>query len=370
MRIAFVGGGTGGHFYPLIAVVEAIKKDDPKADLYYIGPDPYRMEILDEHNIKFISCPAGKMRLYFSVQNILDFFRVFGGVFVAWYKLYFLMPDVIFSKGGYTSVPVLMLARFYRIPVVIHESDSVPGRANKMAKKFAKYIAISYKESLEHFPAEKTALTGIPLREVITNPTEDDPFEILGIPNDMPLIYITGGSSGAERINDIVMETLSDLLGNYRVFHQTGIKNEESIRVTVKSFIQDEALLERYYIKGELDVKTVSAVMRASSLVISRAGSTTLHEISIYGKPSIIIPIPEAISRDQRTNAYAYTKTGAGLILEEANLTRNLLVEQINTIMTDVDRYKTMSQIALQFARKDAAQKLTQILLKTGRDHE
>ncbi|MCA9365474.1 UDP-N-acetylglucosamine--N-acetylmuramyl-(pentapeptide) pyrophosphoryl-undecaprenol N-acetylglucosamine transferase [Candidatus Kaiserbacteria bacterium] len=369
MRIALVGGGTGGHFYPLIAVVEAIKKEDPNVDFYYIGPNAYRKDILDEYNINFVKCPAGKLRLYSSIQNTLDLFRVIGGVLVAWYKLYILMPDVIFSKGGYTSVPVLMMARFYRIPVVIHESDSVPGRANKMAKKFAKYIAISYKESLDYFPKEKTALTGIPIREDLINPSAEDPFTTLGIPNDMPLIYITGGSSGAERINDVVLQTLPDLLSNYRVFHQTGVDNEESVRVAVKTLIQDDTMLDRYYIKGELDVNTVSAILRAASLVISRAGSTTLHEISIHGKPSIIIPIPESISRDQRTNAYAYTKTGAGLILEESNLTRNLLVEQINTIMTNADKYKTMSQIALQFAHKDAAQKLTQILLKTGRDH-
>jgi len=125
MRILFVGGGTGGHFYPLIAVAEVLVNNEKHPELYYMGPSPYKPELLAEHNIRYVSCPAGKMRLYFSIQNFFDLFRNFFGLFVAIWKLYLIYPDVVFSKGGYTSVPVLLAARFLRIPVVIHESDSI-----------------------------------------------------------------------------------------------------------------------------------------------------------------------------------------------------------------------------------------------------
>ncbi|HEY0964752.1 MAG TPA: glycosyltransferase, partial [Candidatus Paceibacterota bacterium] len=144
MRIGFVGGGTGGHFYPLIAVAEELQARTPTPELYYFGPSPYNKDLLTQMNITYIACPAGKLRRYFSVQNFIDVFKSFFGIFIAIWKLYVIYPDVIFSKGGFTSVPILLAARFLRIPVVIHESDAVPGRANNLAKKFARYIGIAY----------------------------------------------------------------------------------------------------------------------------------------------------------------------------------------------------------------------------------
>ena len=207
MRILFVGGGSGGHFYPLIAVAEVLKEQPQKPDLYYMGPNPFDFNLLHTHGIKYVSCPAGKMRLYFSIQNFFDLFRNFFGVFVALYKLFILYPDVVFSKGGYTSVPVLIAARFLRIPVVIHESDAVPGRANQMAKKFAKYVAIAYPEAAQFFDASKTAIVGIPIRAELRTQSPN-PFMEIGIPGDLPLIYVTGGSLGAERINNLILRVL------------------------------------------------------------------------------------------------------------------------------------------------------------------
>lgn len=157
MRIGFVGGGTGGHFFPLIAVAEKLNNSGQNPELYYFGPDAYDATALQKHQITFVSCPAGKLRRYFSIQNFFDVFRNFFGVFIAIWKLYIIYPDVIFSKGGYTSVPILLAARFLRIPVVIHESDAIPGRANKLATKQARYVAIAYDDAAQFFPPEKTA---------------------------------------------------------------------------------------------------------------------------------------------------------------------------------------------------------------------
>ncbi len=170
MKIGLVGGGTGGHFYPLIAVAESVRAIDPTIELYYFGPHPYNDDELRRLNITYVPCPAGKLRRYFSLQNFTDAFRSIAGIFVAWYKLFLLYPDVIFSKGGYTSVPILLMARFYRIPVVIHESDSKPGRASLLARKFARYIGIAYASAASYFPTEKTALVGIPIRQSVRTP--------------------------------------------------------------------------------------------------------------------------------------------------------------------------------------------------------
>lgn len=369
MRILFVGGGTGGHFYPLIAVAEVLSAQQNYTELYYMGPEPYDADLLATHGIKFISCPAGKLRLYFSIQNFFDLFRNFFGIFVAIWKLYVLYPDVVFSKGGYTSVPVLIAAKFLRIPVVVHESDAVPGRANLLAKKFARYIAIAYPEAARFFDAAKTALVGIPLRASFRQPLTD-PFSVIGIPNDLPLIYVTGGSLGAERINNLILRCLDELLPNYRIYHQVGPNRKEETVLTAKSLITDPALQSRYFVVEKVSGEMVHALLSAASLVITRAGSTTLFEIALHGKPSIVIPIPEDISRDQRSNAYAYAHSGAASVLEEHNLTETLLTTEIASIIGNPTVWQGMSNAATSFAPTDAAEKIASILLQIGEEHK
>jgi UDP-N-acetylglucosamine--N-acetylmuramyl-(pentapeptide) pyrophosphoryl-undecaprenol N-acetylglucosamine transferase len=367
MRILFVGGGTGGHFYPLIAVAEVLINQSDRPELYYMGPSPYDIELLSKFNIKHVYCPAGKLRLYLSIQNFFDIFRNFFGIFVAVYKLYIIYPDVIFSKGGFTSVPVLTAARLLKIPVVIHESDAVPGRANKLAKNFARYIAISYNEVANYFDPTKVALTGIPIRSEIKIIPEN-PHEIIGIPNDLPLIYVTGGSSGAERINNLLLNCLDELLPKYRIFHQVGSK-KDNIVLTAKSLITNPELQNHYYVAEKVDARMVGALMSASAVIITRAGSTTLFEIALHGKPSIVIPIPEDISRDQRSNAYAYARSGAATVVEEQNLTESLLVAEIDSIIGNPNKQNQMSAAALTFAKPDAAANIAAVLLQIGNEH-
>lgn len=368
MKIGFVGGGTGGHFYPLIAVAEVLNATPEKPDLYYFGPEPYDATLLSEQGIRFISCPAGKLRLYFSIQNFVDIFRNFFGIFVAIFKLYLIYPDVIFSKGGYTSVPILIAARLLRIPVVIHESDAVPGRANKLAKKFARYVAISYPEAAQHFPQDKVALTGIPIRKELKL-RDPEPFTTLGIPNDLPLIYVTGGSSGAERLNNIILRCLDELLPQCRIYHQTGSAHKDSLMLSAKSLISDESLQSRYHIEGIIDAKRVNALLSAASVVITRAGSTTLFEIGIHGTPSIVIPIPEDISRDQRSNAYAFARSGGATVIEEQNLSEALLVAEIRSIIGNPEHWRAMSAAATKFVPLDAAEKIAASLTSIGHEH-
>ncbi len=368
MKIGFVGGGSGGHFYPLIAVAESIRDIEPRAELYYFGPHPYNQVALDELNITYVPCPAGKLRRYFSVQNFLDFFRTITGLLTAFVKLFTIYPDVIFSKGGYTSVPILLLARFYRIPVVIHESDSKPGRASLLARKFARYIGIAYASAAPFFPADRTALIGIPIRKSV-KAIPPDPHAMLGVGKDRPIIYVTGGSLGAMRINNLILNSLQQLLPYYTIFHQTGPTEELSVTQTAQALTTDTTLLKNYFIKGTFDALTVSALLEAASLVISRAGSTTLFEIALHGTPSIIIPIPEEVSHDQRTNAYSYARSGAATVMEEGNLTPYLLTSEIQSIMEDPVRYEAMSRAARAFSNPDAAKEIAQILIGIGIEH-
>ena len=368
MRIGLVGGGTGGHFYPLMAVAYELQGSEYQPELYYFGPSPYNKDSLEKYNIKYVSCPAGKLRRYFSIQNFFDIFRSFFGVFVAIWKLYVIYPDVIFSKGGYTSIPILIAAKFLRIPVVIHESDAVPGRANQFATKQARYIGIAYDDAAQFFPAEKTALVGLPLRPEIKN-IPADPLTHLGIPADKPLIYVTGGSQGAERLNNLLLKSLAQLLPHYRVYHQTGPANLEELRLAAQSLLAGSGLEDSYYVEGLVDAPTVSALMSAASLIITRAGSTTLFEIAYHGKPSIVIPIPEDVSRDQRTNAYAYARSGAATVIEEHNLTPNLLTQEISTIINDPAKATAMSEAARGMFIDGAAKKVADILTSIGLEH-
>ncbi len=370
MKIVLVGGGTGGHFYPLMAVAEVMRTQPNPPELYYLGPSPYDKAALATHGITYLYCPAGKIRVYFSLQNFLDQFRNFFGFFVAVYRLFIIYPDVVFSKGGYTSVPVVFAAAFLRIPIVIHESDAVPGRANKLAKSLATYIAISYDDVAPFFKAEKTALTGIPLRqEIIT--INQNPNETLGIPTDKPLLFVTGGSSGAERLNNIILRSLVELLPYYRVFHQAGSNNVNELRLSAQTLLAEHPeLAVDYYLEGSVSGQMIGLLLDAAAVVITRAGSTTLFEIAAHGKPTIIIPIPEDISRDQRKNAYAFAENGAASVIEEKNLTPHLLIQEIHSIMNDPGRYEGMSAASKARALPGAAEKIATLLLQIGHEHE
>lgn len=367
----FVGGGTGGHFYPLIAVAERLHAYGQKGSehkLFYIGPDKYNEAELTRVGIEFVYCPAGKQRRYFSPLNFIDSFVTFYGFFVAVWKLYRIYPDVIFCKGGYTSVPVTLAAAFLNIPIVVHESDSKPGRANALAAKFAKYIGISFDACAKYFPPEKTALTGVPLRQAFLEPAAN-PHAELGIPADKPVLFVTGGSSGAVRVNNLILNSLDELLPHFTIVHQTGKANAADVEKSAATLITDQPLLEHYFVRGNMTGKEMDLVQSAATIIISRAGAGTIYEIARKGKPSILIPIPEEISHDQRSNAYEYARTGAAFVIEEKNLVDDLLVNEIRRIMEDQQRYRTMSMAARQFAKDDAAEQLAAILISIADEH-
>lgn len=373
MRIAFTGGGTGGHFYPIIAVAQAIHKivDEEKLiepELFYFGPSKYDERALLEEGILYHNVPAGKLRLYFSFGNITDLIKTVAGIIKALVTLFRIFPDVIFAKGGYASFPILLCAKLFKIPTVIHESDTVPGRVNLWASKFARAIAISYQEASVYFPKEKLALTGNPIRAELLNPEKSGAFEFLHLEKDVPIILVLGGSQGSERINDAIVRALGRLVESYQIIHQSGEANYESVKTLANVELENNPNKARYKAFPFLNNLALRMSAGVANLVITRAGST-IFEIALWGIPSIVVPIPETISRDQRSNAFAYAHSGSAVVIEEANLDDDILISQISGILGSRDRQEHMIKSAKAFARKDAADKIARKLISIALEH-
>lgn len=370
VRILLVGGGTGGHFYPLISIAEALNVYDAQdISLYYAGPNKYDTETLTAQNIQFVWVPSGKSRRYSSLLNFIDTFKTFGGLIVAILRLFVIYPDVVMSKGGYTSVPVVLAAAFLRIPIVIHESDSVVGKANKLAAHFAHSVVVSYPETKALFNRSNVLHLGIPIRSSLLAAPSQNALTELGVDPDRPVILVLGGSQGAERVNELILDSLDELLGDLSIIHQTGKQNYELCKSVAENLIPDEERLKHYHPTPFLSGNMLNDAYHVASIVISRAGSNSIYEIALHHKPSILIPIPETVSHDQRTNAYTYARSGATTVMEEGNITDILLRTEIDRIMQNEDIYNTMSKAAESFAKQDAAQEIGGLLTSIAQEH-
>lgn len=374
MKILFTGGGTGGHFYPILAVIESLKEISAREkiidpELFYVANSPYDQRVLFDNGVIFKKITAGKIRRYFSIMNFFDLFKTLIGVIKAFFVVFNIFPDVIFSKGGYVSFPVLIWAKLLRIPVVIHESDVVPGRVNLWSSKFAQKIAVSWNETVKNFPIEKTAWTGNPIRKRLGIPLTQGAMEYLKLEENVSVILILGGSQGAQRINETIIDALPLLISKYQIIHQTGRSNYKDIKNYTDVFLKDNQYKERYKPFDYMNELALRMAVGASSLVISRAGST-IFEIASWEKPSIIIPIPESVSHDQTKNALAYARSGSCLVMEEINLKPNILVSEIDRLMQSSELRRQMAENAKNFAKKDAAEKIATVLLDIALEHE
>ncbi len=377
MKIVFTGGGTGGHFYPLIAIAEAVRAKAReerlvKPILYYIGPSAFDQEALFENDMHFVSCPAGKWRRYTSIRNILDLGVTLFGTLVALVKLFSIYPDVVMSKGGYASLPVVLAARILFIPIVIHESDVRPGRANRFTAPFAKRIAVSFAETANAFPKkvqDRVARTGVPVRALLMSVDTEGGQEQFGTDPSVPTILVLGGSSGATRINDVVLSALPELTSFANVIHQTGKDNFASAQALSRVMLEKSEHKERYKAFPYLQALSMRKAAGMASLIISRAGMTSIAEMAHWKKPAILIPIPESVSHDQRTNAYAYAATGAASVIEEANLTENILASEARRLVQDTATATRMGEQGYAFAAPEAGAVIAEELLRIAQSH-
>ena len=375
MKIVFTGGGTGGHFYPIIAVAQKTNQIIDKEKiigpkLYYISDSPYDKEMLFENGLLYEEINAGKMRTYFSLQNFFDLFKTFFGILNAIFKIFSIYPDVIFGKGGYASFPTLFAARILNIPVVIHESDSAPGRVNLWSGRFAKRVAVSFKEAAEFFPAKTVAWTGQPIRsEIEKSSDKKEALDYFKLESNIPVIFVLGGSQGAELINNTILDGLPRLLQNYQIIHQTGIKNFKNVTGRADVILTDGKNKSRYIPLAFLNNLQMKMAAGASTIIISRAGST-LFEIASWGVPSILIPFTESNADHAKKNAFAYARAGACSVVEEINMTANILSSEIERIVGDKSVLDQMAKSTREFYKPDAAAKIARELVDIALSHE
>jgi UDP-N-acetylglucosamine--N-acetylmuramyl-(pentapeptide) pyrophosphoryl-undecaprenol N-acetylglucosamine transferase len=367
MKIVITGAG-GGHFYPLIAVAERIRKESfiqniEQPALYFFSDKPYDEEALFNLGCVFVKTPAGKLRLYPSFETVLDFFTMLRGCFIAIGRLYSVYPDVVFAKGGYASFPTLLAARILSIPVIVHESDTVPGRTTVWAGKFAVRVALSYAEAASKYPSDKIALTGQPIRDALLPP---DNFKREYVKKDRPVILIFGGSQGSQTINSTILSILPELLKTYDVVHQTGKANIDAVREISNGLLEGHPFKENYFAEGFIDIALFYPKV---DLVITRAGSS-MFEMVVWQLPMIVVPISETISRDQRTNAYAMASHGFAIVLEEDNLGPNIVMSAISRILESEETYATMTKNAsLLESSKTAATIIAREIIRIGLSH-
>lgn len=378
MRIGLVGGGTGGHFYPLMAVAEVLRDKYKKEDLhiYYFGPEKYDENYLNKNQINFVHIPAGKNRVYSSFQNYLDMFKVVRGIFWSMLKLPIYYPDVIFSKGGYTAFPVLVAAKILRIPVVEHDSDTVPGRVSLKFAKYAKLVAVGWIEGGKYL-IEKTKInedkimeTGVPTRKVL-NPMykyDEGQKQFPLINRTLPIISILGGSQGSQNINESIIPTLPFVLPFAQIIHQTGKDNFKTVKATTEKLLEKSKDKNNYYVQDFFNEAQMREIYKDSSVIIMRSGSQIL-ETFLWGVPTILVPIKEEVSRDQTSNAFAAMRRGASIVIEEKNLTPHILQNEILRLLQNNQELARMSASARQSAKYDASEKIADILLKYCKSH-
>ncbi len=352
-RVAFTGGGSGGHIYPLLAVAESLQaKCDAlhaPVEFAYFGPnDPYAA-LLAQRGIPIYPIASGKMRRYFSIDNFLDAPKFVIGFFQALWKLYFMMPDVVFSKGGTGALPVVLAAWFYRIPIAIHDSDAQPGLTNVTSGRFATRVFLSFDRAAAFFAADKVMITGAPLRTELLGEriSKEAAKEIMGFDKTQPLVLIVGGSQGAKRINEFVLANITQFISMTSVLHQTGPDNFAEVQQLAKVALANAPITFRYVAVGYFGGtpeggNDMATALTAADLVVARSGSSVC-EFASFGLPAILIPLTESANDHQRVDAYEFAKSGAAIVIEEANLLPGIFFTQLKQILGDADLRAKMS---------------------------
>lgn len=360
MRIVLTGGGTGGHLTPLIAVARYLRQraeegklpvlepDEPDLELIYVGVvTDLDRSILESAGIPFRHVPSGKIRRYLSgapMTTVDLVFRLPIGIARALWEMFFLMPEIVFSKGGYGSIPTVIAAWIYRIPVLLHETDLVPGLANRWLSRYASAIAVGFRAAEASFPPRKVFVTGTPLRAAFQAlPDQATARQRHGLHDRKPVLFITGGSQGAQRINTVALAVLPVLLQDVQVIHQVGEKNLPAIREFIEADVQQLPDIADYHLFGSISEEEMAAAYAAADLVIGRAGGTTLAEVAAAGKPSLLIPLHEAAQQHQFENAYFFREQGAAVVLDETNLTPTLFTATIRRILENPQNIKLMA---------------------------
>lgn len=338
-KIVLTGGGTAGHVTPNLALLPSLKESGFEVE--YIGSyEGIEKSIAESRDIPYHGISSGKLRRYIDIKNLTDPFRVIKGLREAYIILKQLKPDIVFSKGGFVSVPVVLAAKRLRIPVIIHESDMTPGLANKIAFSGATHVCCNFPETLPLLPEGKGIVTGSPIRAELMNGNREKGLEYLGFNNEKPVMFITGGSLGSVFINEHIRDILDKLLENFQIVHQVG-----------KDHINEELMGKPGYFQKETFKSSLPNILAAADIVVSRAGANSICELLALNKPTLLIPLSKLASRgDQVLNADSFVKQGFAMKLEEEDIIgaadpKKLLYDSIMTLYNEKENYvNAMSQ--------------------------
>ena len=327
-RIILTGGGTAGHVTPNMALMPALK--EAGYDIQYIGShNGMERGLIEEIGIPYHGISSGKLRRYFDLKNFSDPFKVMKGFADASRLMKKLKPNVVFSKGGFVTVPVVLAAKSRGIPVIIHESDITPGLANKLSIPSATKVCCNFPETIKYLPPEKSVLTGSPIRQELFQGSREEGLSLCGFTDDKPVLMVMGGSLGAVAINRSLRENLHELLKQFSIIHLCGKGNLDEELVDVGGYKQFE------YAKEEL-----THLFAAADLIISRAGANAICELLALQKPNILIPLPAAQSRgDQILNASSFEKSGYSYVLQEEELTSDTLLKAVQYVYDEREEY-------------------------------
>ena len=368
MKVLLVGGGTGGHLYPLLNVTRKLKEiKGNKVKFLYIGPkNKYSEKILEANGIPVKGIYSAKFRRYFSIKNLLDFFIFPIGLMQSFIYVLFFMPDVVFSKGGYGSISPTIAARIYWIPILIHESDTVPGIANKWMSKIADKVAIYFEGSKDYFKKDKVFLAGNPVREDINQGSVERAVQVFNLRNNKPVIFILGGSQGSEFINEKIIDLLPKLTEKYQLIHQVGDDNFEKL----KQFAQKKNidLNDPDYHPYEYLGDEIIHAYRVATIAITRAGATTIAELAATQKPCILVPLSSGANSHQIQNAYYVGKHGGAYVIEENNFKGDLLLHRLNEIIQNDYLLNKMSNAMGSLHYPQASIKIVEALLYLSKE--
>ena len=319
--IILTGGGTAGHVTPNIALLPGLRARG--FEIRYIGSYAgMEKGLIEQEGIPYDGISTGKFRRYLSLKNISDIGHVLKGMREAKALLKKYQPDVVFSKGGFVSVPVVRAAKALKIPVIIHESDMTPGLANKLCYSAAKKICCNFPETVEMLPKEKAVLSGSPIREQLLSGSREKGLQFAGFSGEKPVLLMIGGSSGARKLNEVLREALPNLLSDFDIIHLCGKGNLDETLKDQPGYVQYE------YISAELP-----DLFAACDIVFSRAGANAICELLALQKPTLLVPLSAAVSRgDQILNARSFEKQGFSMLVEEENLTAKLLTEKLHEL--------------------------------------
>ncbi|MCR2823873.1 undecaprenyldiphospho-muramoylpentapeptide beta-N-acetylglucosaminyltransferase [Lederbergia panacisoli] len=349
-KIVFTGGGSAGHVTPNIAIIRELNKED--WNIFYIGSKKgIEKELVEKVNIPYYTISSGKLRRYINFENVIDVFRVLKGCLDARKVLQKIKPNIVFSKGGFVSVPVIVAARLLKIPIFIHESDLTPGLANKISQRFATKIFTSFEETMKYFPENKTTFIGSPIRREVLQGSAEKGMEYLNFNSKLPILTIMGGSLGAKKINETVRGAIEQLTKKYQLVHICGKNNIDPNMSDILGYKQFE------YIHDEL-----ADILAVTDIVITRGGSNSIFEFLALKIPMIIIPLTINQSRgDQILNAKVFEEKGYSITLEEEALTTKALITNLEQVFNN---RKEMQNAMNLYTKKDA---LSFLLNEIGR---